>query len=77
MSDPCDLRAPPRATALAWLVPGVNLVLSVMLLSDAWRASDVYTRADPHWNRGPGNRWLIVFVIGMCAAIAAHPAPAS
>jgi len=66
-----DLLAPPRAPALAWLIPGVNLVLSVLLLNEVWRASDVEARTDPYWNRQPGNKWLIVFVIGIGVAIAA------
>ena len=69
-----DLRASPWAAALSWLIPGVNLVLPVLLLNDAWRASDVYARSDPSWKRRPGNRWLTVFVIGIGAAIAASVA---
>jgi hypothetical protein len=63
-----DLRVRPGAAALAWLIPGVNLVVAPLVMNDAWRAADVYARDDPHWRKRRGNRWTGLAVVLLLAA---------
>ncbi len=64
-----DLRFRPATVALAWFVPGLNLIVPPLAMNDAWRASDVYARDDTRWRRRRGNRWTWLAFAALTVAV--------
>jgi len=74
-------RFSPEVVGIAWLVPGVNLVVPKLVIDEIWRGSDPHCRpGSKGWRRSPAPTalhvgWLALLAAAPVAAITASTVP--